>query len=237
MTQGSRTLWQRLTRFNLGRSRLTRRRLDAFVAAHASDGPALVVHSHDVDHIRHFPKAFHVSSRAEAKPGLLADRHYTVLADLPADSRDVIVCTGLLEHLPDPGAAVRQFGRILKPGGKLVLSASGVFSYHGAPENYFHFTPGGFKVLFGEDLDVVTMSGTTRPFETLAVLAQRINLQCDVAPPVRLFVELLIRGLPLLDVFVLRQYASPSRGTEIDPTVGIMPATLLAVATKREPTP
>jgi len=40
---------------------------------------------------------------------------------LPYASIDVGICHHTLEHLLDPAAALRQFARILKPGGRLIL--------------------------------------------------------------------------------------------------------------------
>jgi SAM-dependent methyltransferase len=46
-------------------------------------------------------------------------------ADIPVpDSTfDAALCTEVLEHVPDPIAVVRELARILKPGGRLLLSA------------------------------------------------------------------------------------------------------------------
>lgn len=226
-------LWRRLTRVTLTKRRLTRRRLDAFSADHASGVAALVVHSHDIDHRRHFPRATHMSPRAGCPGDLRADPPYAAaLAALPDASRELIVCTGLLEHLPRPAACIAEFARILTPGGKLLLSASAIFPYHGAPENYFHFAPGGLRQLLEGRFERVELRGSTRPFETLAVLAQRISLQCDVFPPVRLLLEIMVHTLPWLDVFVLRQYDNLAKVEPADDAVGFMPATLMAVARK-----
>lgn len=227
------SFWRRLTRFSLSHGRLTRRRLDSFAAGYASEASALIVHSDDLDWAKYYPNAFHVSHRPSERPDLLAETDYVkTLATVPSQSRDLIVCTGLLEHLPDPALALDEFARILKSGGTLLLSASGVFSYHGGSDNFFHFAPGGLRQLFDDRFEIVELRGSTGPFETLGVLAQRINLQCDVFPPVRLLIEALCRILPLFEYAVLRQYNNTARTEPSDPRIGIMPATLMAVVRK-----
>jgi ubiquinone/menaquinone biosynthesis C-methylase UbiE len=42
---------------------------------------------------------------------------------LPDESMDLIVCTEAFEHLTDPGIALREFCRILKPGGRIVIQS------------------------------------------------------------------------------------------------------------------
>jgi len=39
------------------------------------------------------------------------------------ESFDCILCTEVLEHVPDAVAAIREFSRILKPGGILIITA------------------------------------------------------------------------------------------------------------------
>lgn len=57
---------------------------------------------------------------------------------------------------------------------------------------------------------------------------QRINMQCDVFPPVRLLIEAMMHTIPLLDFLVVREYPSRSR---VQPGP-LMPATLHAVVVK-----
>ena len=57
----------------------------------------------------------------------LSDRVRIVNAgaeDIPLndESVDVVLCTEVLEHLPDAGQAVREICRILRPGGRAILS-------------------------------------------------------------------------------------------------------------------
>lgn len=54
-------------------------------------------------------------------------------------SYDAILCTEVLEHVPDPLMALDEFSRLLKPGGKLILTAPFSSLVHFAP---FHFCSG-----------------------------------------------------------------------------------------------
>jgi len=225
-------VWLRLCRFQLTHARRSRRRLAQFCAQHATDEPALIVHCPDVDHRRYFPNAQVVSNRADHPADLHTDRYYAGLDQIPDASHRLIVCTGLLEHLPDPAAVIAQFHRILQPGGRLIVSASAVFAHHGSPHNFFHFTPDGFRHLFRDWSGFDALHGSTRPFESLSIQLQRINLQCDVFPPVRLLIELLRFTLPWLDVFVLREYSNKADRDRPTGPGSVMPVTMHAVVVR-----
>jgi len=61
-------------------------------------------------------------------------------------SYDVIVCTEVLEHVPEPIRAVEEFSRILKPGGQLLLTAPLGSGLHQLPFHYYGgYTPGWYN--------------------------------------------------------------------------------------------
>lgn len=123
------------------------------------------------------------------------------------ESYDTVVCSGLLEHMKDPDKLIENLYRVLKPGGKAYVSASCVFSVHRGPENYFHVTHFGAKLLFEKYMwSHLNIYGSCGPFRSLGINCQRILLQTRINILVRPFIELLAWTLPLLDVFVGKQY-------------------------------
>jgi SAM-dependent methyltransferase len=76
------------------------------------------------------------------------------LADaLPVEdaSFDVVLCTQVLEHVPDPAAVVRELRRVLRPGGRALVSTHGVAVFHPNPDDYWRWTATGLERLFGEN--------------------------------------------------------------------------------------
>lgn len=55
-----------------------------------------------------------------------------------ASSFDAILCSEVFEHIPEPDMAIKEFARILRPGGTLILTAPFNSLVHFAP--YYHCT-------------------------------------------------------------------------------------------------
>jgi SAM-dependent methyltransferase len=66
----------------------------------------------------------------------------------PNNSYNVIINTQVLEHVEYPQKVINEFYRILKPGGKLFLTAPQGWGIHGEPYNFFNFTKYGLESLF-----------------------------------------------------------------------------------------
>ncbi len=70
------------------------------------------------------------------------------IADIPVPgaSFDVVLCTEVLEHVPQPEEALREMARILKPGGRVLLTAPLGSGLHQLPYHYYGgFTPEWYK--------------------------------------------------------------------------------------------
>ena len=63
---------------------------------------------------------------------------------------DTVVCTEVLEHVPDPGLALREIRRVIKPSGSLILSTPMYWPRHEVPHDYFRYPYDGLLRLLGE---------------------------------------------------------------------------------------
>ena len=111
-------------------------------------------------------------------PGARAVDHVGPAHDLPVpdSSYDAVLCTQVLEHVPNPDAVVAEFYRILRPGGRLYLTVPLAWELHEMPFDFYRYTASGlFRIL--------TDAGFVRPditprndcFRTLAQLLTNVG--------------------------------------------------------------
>jgi len=81
--------------------------------------------------------------------------------DLEEGSFDLITMWDVIEHIPDPVGAVREVGRLLAPGGKLLIETQNVSStaarvlgrrwqHYKHAEHIYHFDPSTLERMLGE---------------------------------------------------------------------------------------
>src|SRR4030042_3254919 len=82
----------------------------------------------------------------------IAHTFFCDLETIPRGSSlyDAIICNQVFEHVKHPEKVISEFNRILKPGGKLFLTAPQCAGIHMAPYHFFNFTQYGLKLLFEE---------------------------------------------------------------------------------------
>jgi ubiquinone/menaquinone biosynthesis C-methylase UbiE len=76
--------------------------------------------------------------------GVWDQRDLDIVSDItaipePDASFDAVLCVEVFEHIPDPIAALREFARLVRPGGRLILTAPFCSFTHFAP---YHFATG-----------------------------------------------------------------------------------------------
>jgi SAM-dependent methyltransferase len=69
--------------------------------------------------------------------------------DLPfaAAVFDGVLCTQVLEHVERPAAVVGELARVLRPGGRLLLSAPMYWRQHEEPYDFYRYTRYGLRYL------------------------------------------------------------------------------------------
>lgn len=72
------------------------------------------------------------------------------LARMPFRSEvaDVVLNTQVLEHVPEPGSVLVEIHRVLKPGGRVFLTAPQGWHEHQQPNDFFRFTAFALARLF-----------------------------------------------------------------------------------------
>lgn len=77
------------------------------------------------------------------------------------DTFELILCTQVLEYLPQPEAVIAEIHRALRPGGRLILSAPAAHT-RDADEECWSFHPAGLRKLLAdfENVEVVPEGGS-----------------------------------------------------------------------------
>jgi len=146
---------------------------------------------------------------ADVTPGPSVDRLLEpdgLTTELPA-SYDVVLSTQVLEHVKDPAAYLQECFRILRPGGRLILSTHGMAEEHGCPFDFHRWTSRGLENLAVEHGFVIreSMKFTTELRGAVQLLHQFVlHLRCPHRPLVRYALAAVRRAygwicLPLLN--------------------------------------
>lgn len=81
----------------------------------------------------------------DSRPTLVGD--IQSLGMLRDGSYDGVVCLEVLEHVPEPKAALGEIARVLRDGGTLVLSVPHLSRLHEIPHDYYRYTEFGLRHL------------------------------------------------------------------------------------------
>ena len=84
------------------------------------------------------------------------------------------LCLDTLEHCEDPPQACRELTRVTADGGVCVVSSVMLFGIHAYPNDYFRFTPEGFRSLLSgfDDVWVCAIGHAAIPTQVIGVGAK-----------------------------------------------------------------
>jgi len=158
--------------------KITRPRIREFLARYATGAPVLDVGCGNDVYTEIFPNrtTFDCAPRPGVRVDIVGDAHD--MRQIPDASYGVVLCSEVLEHLHTPSQAIREFLRVLKPGGLLLLTTRFVYPLHDTPGDYYRFTRYGLQHLL-QVFDIIEFREEASTMETFAVLCQRIGFQCD----------------------------------------------------------
>lgn len=107
-----------------------------------------------------------------AKPDVVGSVEALPFAD---ETFDVVLSTQVLEHVPEPERALAEAVRVLKRGGRIILTVPGVWPTHEAPHDFWRFTRFGLNRLL--DQHGITFSELKTLGGLWATLGQMANLE------------------------------------------------------------
>ena len=117
---------------------------------------------------------------------------------LPDNAVDAIMCTEVFEHIPDPVRALKEFSRLVKPGGYLLITAPFCSLTHFAP---YHFYTGFNRFFYEKHLpennfEIVELQLNGNYFEYLGQEVRRINYMADryASTKLNILEKILLRG-------------------------------------------
>ena len=97
--------------------------------------------------------------------------HLCPITALPiaAGAVDLILCTEVMEHVPETQPALCELARVLRPGGWIILTTSLLYPLHEEPHDFVRLTPFQIERCAAEaGLEVVEMERAGNEFEVLA---------------------------------------------------------------------
>ncbi len=111
-----------------------------------------------------------------------ADLDYTCrLDELPMadETYDLVLCSQVLEHIPEPVAVLKEIRRVLKPGGQAWVSAPLFFEEHEQPYDFYRYTQFAWRQMAAEaDLTVESLDWLEGYYGTISyqLMMARNNL-------------------------------------------------------------
>jgi SAM-dependent methyltransferase len=112
----------------------------------AADSRVLDYGCADVPYRRFFPAGVdYVTADLPGNPQASVEIRTGGSVPCADESFDAVLSTQVLEHVDDPGLYLSECHRVLRPGGRLLLSTHGMMLYHPDPVDYWRWTCAGLR--------------------------------------------------------------------------------------------
>lgn len=100
---------------------------------------------------------------SDIDPGADLQLNIMAMPTIPSESVDCLFVSGVLEHVEDFHAALRECARVLKPGGVLLLGVPFKQKLHRIPRDYWRFTEFGIQQMLKDAFRIETLQVLGEP--------------------------------------------------------------------------
>lgn len=117
------------------------------------------------------PAFWDILERVRKAVDVFADAARLPFAD---ESLDTVLATEVLEHLTEPARSLAEMARVLRPGGRLLLTVPFCEPLHFLPQDYWRFTPSSLRLMAeaaGLEIEAIRPRGNTT-LSTACALSQ-----------------------------------------------------------------
>jgi SAM-dependent methyltransferase len=119
-------------------------------------------------------------------------------------SYDTVLCTEVLEHIPEPSAFLTRAKNCLRPGGRLILTVPFAARWHFIPYDYWRYTPSTLNTLLSHaGFDDIIVHARGNPLTVACYKTMALPLGLLLTPGGELSFVKRVAGVALLPVLGL----------------------------------
>lgn len=189
-------------------AKLTRGKLGKFICRYRNNGLTLDIGCAYSPYMQYFPNRIGLDIKKWPSVDVVADAH-----NLPFENEkfENILCSEVLEHLHSPQIAISEMKRVLKKGGRLILTTRFIFPLHDAPNDLYRYTKYGLAYLFKDGWEIIECEAEASSQQTIAILIQRIAFQSKfrgviLDSIIKIFLLLIAKVIYYLPFFSKKEY-------------------------------